>query len=142
MGNEGETPGSSSSVIVQNVQDAPFPTGVILDDTNYPLWSQLMEMRIGARNKSGFITGTSVKPSVNEKSIEAWVTDNNRVKSWLIDSMNPNLMRRFIRLPTAAEIWEAAKKKFYDGSDDPIVRIEPKILQYSPEWEIATRVLQ
>jgi len=74
-----------SSVVVQNVQDAPFPTGVILDDTNYPLWSQLMEMRIGARNKSGFITERSKKPTANEKLIETWLIDNNRVKSWLID---------------------------------------------------------
>lgn len=107
-----------SSVVVQNVQDAPFPTGVILDDTNYPLWSQLMEMRIGARNKSGFITGRSKKPTANEKLIETWLIDNNRVKSWLIDSMSPPLIRRFIRLQTAAEIWEAVGKTFYDGTDE------------------------
>ena len=107
-----------SSVVVQNVQDAPFPTGVILDDANYPLWSQLMEMRIGARNKSGFITGRSKKPTANEKLIETWLIDNNRVKSWLIDSMSPPLIRRFIRLQTAAEIWEAVGKTFYDGTDE------------------------
>lgn len=113
-------PGSSNhaSVIVQNVQDAPFPTGVTLDDTNYPLWSQLMEMRIGARNEYGFLTGASKKPSTNEKEIETWLIDNNRVKSWLIDSMSPTLMRRFIRLQTATEIWEAVAKTFYDGTDE------------------------
>ncbi|GKF87766.1 retrovirus-related pol polyprotein from transposon TNT 1-94 [Tanacetum coccineum] len=62
---------NTSQVIVQNVQDAPFPTGVILDDKNYPLWSQLMEMRIGARNKSGFITGKTPKPKTDEKKIKA-----------------------------------------------------------------------
>nr|GEW34833.1 retrovirus-related Pol polyprotein from transposon TNT 1-94 [Tanacetum cinerariifolium] len=119
-GNEEPSQGSSNSsaVIVQNVQDAPFPTGVILDDTNYPLWSQLMEMHIGARNKFGFITGKSPKPITNEKQIETWLIDNNRVKSWLIDSMNPTLIRCFIRLQTAAEIWEAVRKTFYDGSDE------------------------
>ena len=114
----GDAAETSNSVIAQNVQDAPFPTGVILDDTNFPLWSQLMEMRIGARNKLGFLTGTSVKPTANEKAIETWMTDNNRVKSWLIDSMTPTLMRRFIRLKTAAEIWSAVSKTFYDGTDE------------------------
>lgn len=52
------------------VQDAPFPTGIILDDTNYQLWSQLMEMRIGARNKLGFLTGSSTKPDSEDKQIE------------------------------------------------------------------------
>lgn len=110
---------SSSQVIVHTVQDAPFPTGgVILDDSNYPLWSQLMEMRIGARNKSGYITGKTKKPAVGEKEIEAWLIENNKVKSWLIDSMSPSLIRRFIRLQTAAEIWEAVSQTFYDGSDE------------------------
>ncbi|KAJ9535839.1 hypothetical protein OSB04_un001011 [Centaurea solstitialis] len=105
-------------VIVQNVQDAPFPTGIILDDSNYSLWSQLMEMRIGARNKSGFLTGATPKPTTDEKQIENWLIDNNRVKSWLIDSMSPPLIRRFIRLQTAKEIWEAVAKTFYDGTDE------------------------
>ena len=61
----------NAPVIVQNLQDAPFPTGVILDESNYSLWSQLMEMRIGARNKSGYINGKTVKPtSGDEKELE------------------------------------------------------------------------
>lgn len=44
--------------------------------------------------------------------------DNNKVKSWLIDSMSPTLIRRFIRHQTTAEIWEAVTKTFYDGSDE------------------------
>lgn len=100
------------------VQDAPFPTGIILDETNYQLWSQLMEMRIGARNKLGFLTGTSKKPESGEKQIETWLMDNNRVKSWLIDSMSPTLISTFIRLKTAKEIWDAVAKTFYDGTDE------------------------
>ena len=109
---------NTNSFVVQQI-DAPFPTGITLDDSNFPLWSQLMEMRIGARNKSGYITGKTPKPTNgDEKALETWMIDNNKVKSWLIDSMSPPLIRRFIRLPTAAEIWEAVGKTFYDGSDE------------------------
>ena len=111
-------PSNLSQVIVRNVQDASFPSGVTLDETDYPLWSQLMEMQIGARNKSGFLTGTTRKPTSDEKKIEAWTIDNHMVKSWLIDSMSPPLIRMFIRLQTAAEIWEAVGKTFYDGTDE------------------------
>lgn len=44
--------------------------------------------------------------------------ENNRVKSWLIDSMSPHLIRRFIRLQTDIEIWSAVRKTFYDGTDE------------------------
>ena len=51
-----------------------------------------MEMLIGAKNKSGFLTGTTPKPPAGDKALEFWVIDNNRVKSWLIDSMSPILI--------------------------------------------------
>ena len=86
---------------IQTLQDnSRFSTEIILDDINYPLWSQLMEMRIGARNKTGFITSTASKSPAGDKALETWLIDNSRVKSWLIYSMSPTLMQRFIRFQT------------------------------------------
>ncbi|XP_061338432.1 uncharacterized protein LOC133285237 [Gastrolobium bilobum] len=106
-----------SNIVIQQ-DTSSFPITVVLDDNNYPLWSQLMDMRIGARNKSGFLTGTTTKPATTDPTYESWITDNKRVKSWLIDSMTPQLMQRFIRLDSAHEIWDAARRTFYDGSDE------------------------
>ena len=104
--------------LIQTLQDnSPFPTEITLDDTNYPLWSQLMEIRIGVRNKSGFLTGTTPKSHVGDKALKFWVIDNNRVKSWLIDSVSPTLMQRFIYLQITKEIWDAVSKTLYDWSD-------------------------
>ncbi|KAL0360590.1 UNVERIFIED_CONTAM: hypothetical protein Sradi_3743500 [Sesamum radiatum] len=86
---------SSSPIIIQN-ESSIFPTSVILDETNYPLWSQLMEMLIGARNKSGYLTGAAKKPGPEDPAFSTWITENQKVKSWLIDSMSPTLMQRFI----------------------------------------------
>ena len=33
-------------------------------------------------------------------------------------SMTPEIMKRYLRLPTAYEIWNALAKAFYDGSDE------------------------
>jgi len=113
-----QTPTSLPQSVIVHHDNSTFPTSIALDETNFSLWSQLMEMRIGARNKIGFLTGEKVKPTTNDPSYATWITDNNRVKSWLIDSMSPHLMQRFIRLATAKEIWEAIAKTFYDGSDE------------------------
>ena len=73
---------NESRVIIQTLQDnTPFPSGIILDDTDFPLWSQLMEIQIGARNKSRFLTGTTPKPHAGDKQLETCLIDNNRVKS-------------------------------------------------------------
>ncbi|KAJ8630977.1 hypothetical protein MRB53_024300 [Persea americana] len=114
------TPAATSIPQVVNVQydNSTFPTGIILDEDNYGLWSPIMEMRISSRNKAGFLTGTAAKPAIGDRTYDEWVTNNNRVKSWLIDSMTPPLMKRFIRLLTAKDIWDAVAKTFYDGSDE------------------------
>jgi len=107
----------SNPIIIQ--QDiSGFPISVILNETNYTLWSQLMEMRIGARNKVGYLTGTTTKPTLNDPNYDTWITENHKVKSWLIESMSPHLTQRFIRLVTAREIWEVVSWTFYDGSDE------------------------
>ncbi|XP_061357135.1 uncharacterized protein LOC133301516 [Gastrolobium bilobum] len=102
------TPPPPTQNIVIHQDHSSLPLIVMLDESNYPLWSQLMDMRIGARNK----------PNPGDPSFDSWITDNKRVKSWLIDSMSPSLMQRFIRLETACEIWEAASKTFYVDSDE------------------------
>ena len=33
-------------------------------------------------------------------------------------SMKPEIMKRYLRLPTALDIWNALSKAFYDGSDE------------------------
>lgn len=104
-------------IIIQQ-DTSGFPVSIILNETNYMLWSQLMEMRIGARNKVGYLTGAVAKPAPNDPNYATWITENHKVKSWIIESMSPHLMQRFIRLITAREIWEAVSKTFYDGSDE------------------------
>jgi hypothetical protein len=47
---------SQTSPIIIHQDNSAFPTSIILDENNYPLWSQLMEMRIGARNKTEYLT--------------------------------------------------------------------------------------
>ncbi|KAH0781864.1 hypothetical protein KY290_001462 [Solanum tuberosum] len=77
-----------------------------------------MEMRIGARNKVAYLTGEAKKPEQTDSGYAIWITENHKVKSWLIDSMSPTLMQWYIRLSTAKKIWEVVAKTFYDGSDE------------------------
>ena len=93
----------------------------MLDEVNFSFWSQLMEMRIGAHNKVGYLIDDTEKPEPDDPRLETLITENHRIKSWLIKSMNPSLMRRFIRLPTTKEIWDAVSRTFYDGTDETYI---------------------
>ena len=107
--------------IIVHQDNSAFPAGITLDETNYSLWSQLMEMRFGAQNKAGYLIGERKKPTPGDPNLGTWITENHKVKSWLIDSMSPLLMQHFIRLPTAKDIWEAVSKTFCDGSDETCI---------------------
>lgn len=103
-------------VVVQS--ESVFNAGIQLTETNYDMWSQLMEMHIAEREKLSYIIGKSTQPDVSDKGYEKWYAENQKVKRWLLMSMTPDIMKRYLRLPTAREIWSALSKAFYDGNDE------------------------
>ncbi|KAI5323590.1 hypothetical protein L3X38_032662 [Prunus dulcis] len=113
-----DTTPPSSQIVTIHSDNTPFPTGIILTKANYALWSQVMEMRIVAREKLGYLTGDAPQPSKLSSTYNKWCIENFRVKGWFIDSMSPDLMGRFIRLSTAKELRDAVKKTYFDGGDE------------------------
>ena len=65
-----------------------------------------------------FIHGTSQPPSEKDDGYEKLYVDNQKVKRWLLMSMSPEIMKQYIHLPIARDIWKALSKAFYDGADE------------------------
>uniref|UniRef100_A0A2N9FJS7 Retrotransposon Copia-like N-terminal domain-containing protein n=1 Tax=Fagus sylvatica TaxID=28930 RepID=A0A2N9FJS7_FAGSY len=93
------------------------PIGVKLNDTNYALWSQVVEMYISGKDKLGYINGDLPQPPTTDPSFRKWRTDNAIVKGWLINSMDSSLIGNFIRFPTAKMVWDSIATTYFDGSD-------------------------
>ena len=109
----------SSFVPVIHVQseNPSFTTNVILTETNYDVWSQIMEMQIIECEKLEYLT-SKTSPKVTDTSNAKWYTENLKVKGWLLTSMSSEIMKRYLRLPTAYEIWTTLAKAFYDGANE------------------------
>ena len=75
-------------------------------------------MHIARREKLEYIMGTTPQPKVIDAFYAKWYAENQKVKGWLLTSMSPEIMKRYLRLRTAREIWNALAKPFYDGSDE------------------------
>lgn len=124
MSKEGETVGEKSSETVMGstpiyVQsESAFNAGLILTESNYDVWSQIMEMHITEREKLSYINGKKVSPEKEDGGYEKWQSENQKVKRWLLMSMSPDIMKRYLRLPTAREVWSALKKAFSDDKDE------------------------
>ncbi|KAH9763832.1 retrovirus-related pol polyprotein from transposon RE1 [Citrus sinensis] len=114
-----KTPTESSHVVIQSVQsDGVFNAGIILTETNYDVWSQIIEMHLAEREKLSYIRSSTKPFEESSKEYEKWYSENQKVKRWLLISMSPEIMKRYLRIPTAYEIWDALSKAFYDGSDE------------------------
>jgi hypothetical protein len=50
---------SSSSIIHVQTENLGFNVGIILTETNYDTWSQIIEMQIASREKLDYIIGDS-----------------------------------------------------------------------------------
>jgi hypothetical protein len=109
---------SSSPVIHVQSENSGFNAGIILTETNYDTWSQIIEMHIAGREKLNYIIGDSSQPEPTDPSYSKWYAENKKIKGWLLTSMTSEIMKRYLRLRTAREIWSALAKAFYDGSDE------------------------
>ena len=75
-------------------------------------------MHITEREKLSYIRGKTKPPKELEDGYEKWYAENQKMKRWLLMSISLEIMKRYLCLPTAQEIWSALSKAFYDGNDE------------------------
>ncbi|RWR77469.1 retrovirus-related Pol polyprotein from transposon TNT 1-94 [Cinnamomum micranthum f. kanehirae] len=109
---------STTQVVTIQGDNSNFSTGIKLDEHNYSLWHQVMEMKIAGREKHGYLTGDMTQPAATDQTYNKWRASDCQVKSWLFDAMKPDQMKRFIRYDTTKQVWDAIKKTYSDGSDE------------------------
>ncbi|KAB5521528.1 hypothetical protein DKX38_025847 [Salix brachista] len=144
-----ETSGNKHSPIIIRSEGSSFNAGILLNETNYDMWSQIIEMHIAEKEKLSFIRDTKT-PTEKEEGYEKWYADNQKVKRWLLMSMSPEIMKRYLRLPTAHHrdkvIMESEKDvesyrklvqrqrvhNFLAGLDDDFEQIRGEILRKEP----------
>ena len=114
---DSETSVTTTPIIIQH-EGSSFNSGIVLNETNYDLWSQMLEIQIPEKEKLSFICGTSPPPKEKDKGYEKLYSDNQKVKRSLLMSMSLEIMKRYIHLPIVRDIWKALSKAFYDGVDE------------------------
>ena len=85
-------------------------TGHKLNGNNYLQWSQSVMMFICGKGKEDYLTGAANQPKKEDSKYRVWKLENNKVMSWLINSMTNDIGENFLLYETAKDIWEAAKE--------------------------------
>ncbi|KAG7581708.1 Retrotransposon Copia-like N-terminal [Arabidopsis suecica] len=84
-----------------------------LDETNYGDWSVAMRISLDAKNKLCFIDGSLPRPLESDGNFRLWSRCNSMVKSWLLNSVSPQIYRSILRMNDAADIWRDLFSRFH-----------------------------
>lgn len=84
-----------------------------LDGSNYDDWSAAMKIALDAKNKIGFIDGSLTRPDTLDPTFRLWSRCDSMVKSWLLNSVSPQIYRSILLLTDASDIWRDLHGRFH-----------------------------
>ena len=101
-----------------------------LDGSNYLAWSRSCLLFIQARGLQGYITGKRQKPPVTDPTLSQWEYKNFLIISWLINSMQPQIVRGYLFLTAAKQIWDVAAQTYsHQGNDVLVYELQKKVYE-------------
>ncbi|KAB2606017.1 hypothetical protein D8674_005734 [Pyrus ussuriensis x Pyrus communis] len=112
-----------SSVNAQEVDVNPNQrlSSVVLNEFNYLSWSRAVSLALGGRSKLGFINGSIKVPEASSSNYESWLSKDQLVMSWLLNSMERKLAEIFSYSKSSYQLWEAVKEMY--GSQNNVARV-------------------
>lgn len=80
---------------------------VCLNGKNYPLWEFNLCCFIQGQELWGYVDGSEKKPGDSDKvGLKKWSSENSRVMSWILGSVEPQIAINLRPYKTATEMWK------------------------------------
>ena len=89
-------------------------TSILLNDFNYISWANAMSLALGGRQKLSFISEKAKVPALSSEEYEAWNAQDQMVRAWILNSMEPKLQQIFQYSDSALSMWSAIKNLYGD----------------------------
>ncbi|CAB4285979.1 unnamed protein product [Prunus armeniaca] len=123
FGSEAESSQVLSSLNLSEVDVNPNQrlSSVFLNEFNYLPWSRAVSLALKGRSKLGFINGSIEVPDASSPSYESWLSKDQLVMSWLLNSMERKLAEIFSYSESSFKLWETVKEMY--GSQNNVARV-------------------
>ncbi|CAN0898640.1 Retrovirus-related Pol polyprotein from transposon RE1, partial [Linum grandiflorum] len=95
--------------------------------SNYSIWAYAFKIFVQGKSLLGYLDGTKKEPAetaTNSADIETWRTNNARVLSWLIGSVETPIARTFRSFNTAAQLWSHLQTVYTQVSSSRLFDLE------------------
>jgi gag-polypeptide of LTR copia-type len=93
-----------------NISTSLRLTSMLLNGKNYQSWAKAATISLRDKGKLGYTHGNKPKP-ITPTETEEWEIQDSVVMSWLLHSMEPQIIEQFVhRADTSQKLWEKPKK--------------------------------
>lgn len=90
-----------------------------MDGKNYLQWAQIVRTFLKGKGKLSHLEGTG--PRQGDPKFQTWDEEDSSIMSWLWSSMQPEISKNYMFLPTAMEIWEAVRQSYSKVQDAAVI---------------------
>ncbi|KAF3771734.1 hypothetical protein EJ110_NYTH59702, partial [Nymphaea thermarum] len=95
----------------------PATWSVLLPE-NYFSWSPAMTMGIAARDRMTYIDGSNPEPARTSGVWRTWFLEDNQVKTWIVNSVSPDIQPLILRKKTARDMWVVLEQMYGQKKTD------------------------
>lgn len=105
---------------------------VCLNGKNYPLWEFNLCCFIQGQELWGYVDGSEKKPGDSDKvGLKKWSSENSRVMSWILGSVEPQIAINLRPYKTATEMWKYLETIYHQNSDAHKFQLDMEIHEFS-----------
>uniref|UniRef100_A0A803Q9L9 Retrotransposon Copia-like N-terminal domain-containing protein n=1 Tax=Cannabis sativa TaxID=3483 RepID=A0A803Q9L9_CANSA len=93
-----------------------------------PRWNKLSMLETRhAKNKIAFINGSLPRPETGNLYLNSWLRCNNKVMSWLVNSVSHEIAQSIMYFDLATDMWNDLVKRFNEGNDPRIFQLQTQL---------------
>jgi hypothetical protein len=79
-------------------------SSVLLNEYNYLPWSRAISLALGGKSKLAFINDKNNMPLSSSEDFSTWLSQDQLVMSWLLNSMEPKIAEIFSYSESSKEL--------------------------------------
>ncbi|XP_050156356.1 uncharacterized protein LOC126630314 [Malus sylvestris] len=87
-------------------------SSVLLNEFNYLPWSRAISLALGGRGKLPFIQKDDIMPETTSPDYAAWVSQDQLIMSWLLNSMEPKMAEIFSYSVSSHHLWNSVRDMY------------------------------
>jgi len=113
----------------------------LLNGRNYGTWKKFMEMALIAKNKVGFVLGTTTEPAADSPLQSQWNRCDKMVISWILHAVKKKVSGSILFSTSSRQIWLELEQRFGQSDGTKFFQVTKIYILFLKVLEILLLIL-